>query len=121
MNKFTIQQLQQMRVGEELKLMSDAMYLKILQESEADFSEKICEGHSPKTSNGIQLTPLYEGMKFRAGVTNRIEDTNVPVNVLVNVPINVPVNLQVNIPTLAIMFNKSDVTIVLTKTPLEFD
>ena len=33
-----------MRVGEELKPMSDAMYLKILQESEPDFSEKICEG-----------------------------------------------------------------------------
>ena len=34
------------RVGEELKQMSDAMYLKILQESEPDFSEKICEGLS---------------------------------------------------------------------------
>ena len=33
-----------MRVGEELKPMSDAMFLKILQESEPDFSAKVCDG-----------------------------------------------------------------------------
>ncbi|MHA8066721.1 ATP-binding protein [Aquirufa sp. ROCK2-A2] len=33
-----------MRVGEELKPMSDEIYLKIIQEQEPDFSEKICEG-----------------------------------------------------------------------------
>lgn len=33
-----------MRVGEELKPMSDAQYLKIIQEQEPDFSEKICDG-----------------------------------------------------------------------------
>ncbi|KLT67121.1 ATP-binding protein [Pedobacter sp. BMA] len=32
-----------MRVGEELKRMSDEMYLSIIQEQEPDFSEKICE------------------------------------------------------------------------------
>eukprot|EP01029_Cantina_marsupialis_P023963 TRINITY_DN6048_c0_g3_i1.p1 TRINITY_DN6048_c0_g3~~TRINITY_DN6048_c0_g3_i1.p1 ORF type:complete len:578 (-),score=87.58 TRINITY_DN6048_c0_g3_i1:482-2215(-) len=33
-----------MRVGEELRPMSDEQYLKIIQEQEPDFSEKICEG-----------------------------------------------------------------------------
>lgn len=33
-----------MRVGEELKPMSDEQYLKIIQEKEPDFSQKICEG-----------------------------------------------------------------------------
>jgi len=33
-----------MRVGEELKPMSDAQYLRIIQEQEPDFSQKICEG-----------------------------------------------------------------------------
>jgi ATP-dependent DNA helicase RecG len=33
-----------MRVGEELLPMSDEQYLKIIQEQEPDFSEKICEG-----------------------------------------------------------------------------
>lgn len=32
-----------MRVGEELKAMSDEQYLKIIQEQEPDFSQKICE------------------------------------------------------------------------------
>lgn len=33
-----------MRVGEELKPMSDEVYLRILQEQEPDFSQQICEG-----------------------------------------------------------------------------
>ncbi len=33
-----------MRIGEELKPMSDEQYLKIIQEQEPDFSQKICEG-----------------------------------------------------------------------------
>lgn len=33
-----------MRVGEELKPMSDEVYLKIIQEQEPDFSQQICEG-----------------------------------------------------------------------------
>lgn len=41
---FKFEDVALMRVGEELKPMSDAMYLKILQESEPDFSEKVCEG-----------------------------------------------------------------------------
>ena len=43
---FKFEDVPLMRVGEELKPMSDAVYLKILQESEPDFSEKICEGLS---------------------------------------------------------------------------
>ncbi|MFT5616955.1 MAG: ATP-dependent DNA helicase RecG [Arenicella sp.] len=35
-----------MRIGEELKPMSDEQYLKIIQEQEPDFSQKICEGVS---------------------------------------------------------------------------
>lgn len=41
---FKFEDVPLMRVGEDLKPMSDAVYLKILQESEPDFSEKICEG-----------------------------------------------------------------------------
>ena len=32
-----------------------------------------------ETSDGIKLTPLYDEMKLRAGVTDKIEDKNVPV------------------------------------------
>ncbi len=31
-------------------------------------------------TGGIRLTPLYDEMKLRAGVTDKIEDKNVPVN-----------------------------------------
>ena len=33
-----------------------------------------------ETSDGIKLTPLYDEMKLRAGVTDKIEDKNVQVN-----------------------------------------
>ena len=33
-----------------------------------------------ETSDGIKLTPLYDEMKLRGGVTDKIEDKNVPVN-----------------------------------------
>ncbi len=52
-----------------------------------------------ETSDGIKLTPLYDEMKQRAGVTDRTEGTDV----LVNVPINVS--------GLATMFNVSEKTI----------
>ena len=93
-----------------------------------------------ETSDGIKLTPLYDEMKLRAGVTDKIEDRNVPVNDTVNVqvndtiiisqlterqrkiyeaiktgainvPNNVQVNVQVNIPNLAALFNVSEKTI----------
>ena len=93
-----------------------------------------------ETSDGIKLTPLYDEMKLRAGVTDKIEDKNVPVNDTVNVqvndtiiisqlterqrkiyeaiktgainvPNNVQVNVQVNIPNLAALFNVSEKTI----------
>lgn len=41
-----------------------------------------------ETSDGIKLTPLYDEMKLRAGVTDKTEDKNVPVNDTVNVPVN---------------------------------
>ena len=93
-----------------------------------------------ETSDGIKLTPLYDEMKLRAGVTDKIEDKNVQVNDTVNVqvndtikisqlterqrkiyeaiktgtinaPNNVQVNVQVNIPNLAALFNVSEKTI----------
>ena len=67
-------------------------------------------------------------MKLRAGVTDKIEDKNVPVNDTVklsqlterqrkiyetikNVPENVPENVPVNIPNLASMLRVSEKTI----------
>ena len=41
-----------------------------------------------ETSDGIKLTPLYDEMKLRAGVTDKTEDKNVPVNDTVNVQVN---------------------------------
>ena len=93
-----------------------------------------------ETSDGIKLTPLYDEMKLRAGVTDKIEDKNVQVNDTVNVqvndtikisqlterqrkiyeaiktgtinaPNNVQVSVQVNIPNLAALFNVSEKTI----------
>ena len=93
-----------------------------------------------ETSDGIKLTPLYDEMKLRAGVTDKIEDKNVQVNDtvnvqvndtikisqlterqrkiyeaiktgVINVPNNVQVNVQVNIPNLAALFNVSEKTI----------
>lgn len=41
---FKFEDVPLMRVGEELKPMSDEVYLKIIQEQEPDFSQQICEG-----------------------------------------------------------------------------
>ncbi|WP_221932054.1 ATP-binding protein [Flavobacterium restrictum] len=43
---FKFEDVALMRVGEELKPMSDAVYLKIIQEQEPDFSQQYCEGLS---------------------------------------------------------------------------
>ena len=93
-----------------------------------------------ETSDGIKLTPLYDEMKLRAGVTDKIEDKNVQVNDTVNVQVNntlkisqlterqrniyhiikngtinditnVPINVPINAVSLATMFNVSDKTI----------
>ena len=85
-----------------------------------------------ETSDGIKLTPLYDEMKLRAGVTDKIEDKNVQVNDtikisqlterqrkiyeaiktgVINIPNNVQVSVQVNIPNLAALFNVSEKTI----------
>ena len=50
-----------------------------------------------ETSDGIKLTPLYDEMKLRAGVTDKIEDKNVPVNDTINDTVNVPVNDTIKI------------------------
>ena len=49
-----------------------------------------------ETSDGIKLTPLYDEMKLRAGVTDKTEDKNVQVNDTVNVPVNDTINVPVN-------------------------
>lgn len=41
---FKFEDVALMRVGEELKPMSDEVYLKIIQEQEPDFSQQVCEG-----------------------------------------------------------------------------
>ena len=81
-----------------------------------------------ETSDGIKLTPLYDEMKQRAGVTDRTEGTDVPVNDTVNLTqlterqrkiyhiikgdtINVPINVPINASGLATMFNVSEKTI----------
>ena len=101
---FKFEDVPLMRVGEELKPMSDAMYLKILQESEPDFSEKICEGltledldeeairvmkqgyaqrwNKPE-QDGYKLSDRYYEIVKNVGIVenNRKDDTvNVPVN-----------------------------------------
>lgn len=43
---FKFEDVALMRVGEELKPMSDEVYLKIIQEQEPDFSQQVCEGLS---------------------------------------------------------------------------
>ena len=58
---FKFEDVPLMRVGEELKPMSDAMYLKILQESEPDFSEKICEGLSLEDLDEEAIRVMKQG------------------------------------------------------------
>ena len=53
-----------------------------------------------ETSDGIKLTPLYDEMKLRAGVTDKIEDKNVPVNDTINDTVNVQVNDTIKISQL---------------------
>ena len=57
---FKFEDVALMRVGEELKPMSDAMYLKILQESEPDFSEKICEGLTIEDLDTIAIDKMKQ-------------------------------------------------------------
>ena len=107
---FKFEDVPLMRVGEELKPMSDAMYLKILQESEPDFSEKICEGLSLEDldeeairvmkqgyaqrwnkpeQDGYKLSDRYYEIVKNVGIVenNRKDDTvNVPVNDTVKSP-----------------------------------
>ena len=53
-----------------------------------------------ETSDGIKLTPLYDEMKLRAGVTDKIEDKNVSVNDTINNTVNVQVNDTIKISQL---------------------
>ena len=49
-----------MRVGEELLAMSDEQHLKIIQEQEPDFSQKICEGISLSDLDSQAITKMKE-------------------------------------------------------------
>ena len=53
-----------------------------------------------ETSDGIKLTPLYDEMKLRAGVTDKTEDKNVQVNDTINDTVNVQVNDTIKISQL---------------------
>ena len=77
-----------------------------------------------ETSDGIKLTPLYDEMKLRAGVTDKTEDKNVLVNdtaktsqlterqrKIYEAIKNVPVNVPVNVSNLASMLGVSEKTI----------
>jgi ATP-dependent DNA helicase RecG len=49
-----------MRVGEELKPMSDAKYLNIIQEQEPDFSQKFCDGLTIDDLDNDAITAMQE-------------------------------------------------------------
>lgn len=72
---FKFEDVALMRVGEELKPMSDAMYLKILQESEPDFSEKICEG---LTLDDLDATAIKNMKEQYARKWNKPEFAQLP-------------------------------------------
>lgn len=72
---FKFEDVALMRVGEELKPMSDAMYLKILQESEPDFSEKICEG---LTVDDLDATAIKNMKEQYARKWNKPEFAQLP-------------------------------------------
>ncbi len=57
---FKFEDVPLMRVGEELKPMSDEVYLSIIQESEPDFSQQICRGATLDDLNSDALSVLKE-------------------------------------------------------------
>lgn len=60
----------------------------------ATLKKLLSQGLLIETDNGIKLTPLYEEMKLRASVIDRIEDQNIHLNDMVNVPVNDTVKLS---------------------------
>ena len=57
---FKFEDVALMRVGEELKPMSDEVYLKIIQEQEPDFSQQFCEGLSVSDLDEKAISILKE-------------------------------------------------------------
>lgn len=57
---FKFEDVALMRIGEELKPMSDAVYLKIIQEQEPDFSQLICEGLTISDLDSLAISVLKE-------------------------------------------------------------
>lgn len=57
---FKFEDVALMRVGEELKPMSDSVYLSIIQEQEPDFSEQICEGATMEDLDANAIKILKE-------------------------------------------------------------
>ena len=113
LNAFDLLALYRVSRGESIRNVDTATLKKLLS-----------QGLLVETGNGIKLTPLYEEMKLRAGVVDRIEDQNVPVNDTVKLSQlterqhgiyeaikNVPVNVPVNVPNLASMLGVSEKTI----------
>ena len=83
LNAFDLLALYRVSRGESIRNVDTATLKKLLS-----------QGLLVETGNGIKLTPLYEEMKLRAGVVDRIEDQNVPVNDTVNVQVNDTVKLS---------------------------
>ena len=83
LNAFDLLALYRVSRGESIRNVDTATLKKLLS-----------QGLLIETSDGIKLTPLYEEMKLRAGVIDRIEDQNVPVNDTVNVLVNDTVKLS---------------------------
>lgn len=69
LNAFDLLALYRVSRGESIRNVDTATLKKLLS-----------QGLLIETDNGIKLTPLYEEMKLRAGVIDRIEDQNVLVN-----------------------------------------
>ncbi|WP_348800207.1 ATP-binding protein [Flavobacterium adhaerens] len=67
---FKFEDVALMRVGEELKPMSDEFYLKIIQEQEPDFSQQICEGLAVSDLDERAITILKDKYSLKQNNPN---------------------------------------------------
>jgi ATP-dependent DNA helicase RecG len=67
---FKFEDVPLMRVGEELKPMSDEVYLKIIQEQEPDFSQQFCEGLSVSDLDEKAITILKDKYSLKQNNPN---------------------------------------------------
>nr|WP_315200375.1 RNA-binding domain-containing protein [uncultured Flavobacterium sp.] len=67
---FKFEDVALMRIGEELKPMSDEFYLKIIQEQEPDFSQQFCEGLSVSDLDEKAITILKDKYSLKQNNPN---------------------------------------------------